>query len=138
MAFLKSAWALVTTSVICACAAGASGVRPYVALHGGWHSDGPEGVVRRIEGDELHDHARRLGLDLGELGAFPHWWLAVGAIQSTGGWQFRVTELEGRLSLCLHPPSPGAMVTMALQSPLLLLGTQSLSQPVFTGRCEAD
>lgn len=106
-----------------------------VAFAGGWPSSKGHEELRRIESEELRYHASRLNVPTETTARFSHWWLLIGELKNTGGWAYQLIQSHPALGICLNPPAPGAMVTMAFQAPLILIGTNSADKPALFGKC---
>jgi len=110
-----------------------------VTYAGAWHSSKGHEEIRRIESEELHYHASRLGISAETVARFSNWWLLIGEMKNSGGWTYQLIQSSSKpLEVCLYPPALDTMVTMAFQAPLLLIGTNSDAKPVLRKECPSN
>ncbi len=120
---------------VLSCASAPTTTDAHVSFTGAWHSSKGYEELRRIESEELRYHASRLGIPSETVARFSNWWLLIGEMRNSGGWTYQLVQSPQTLSICLRPPAPGAIVTMAFQAPLILIGTNDTAKPVLRGEC---
>lgn len=91
--------------------------------------------ITQLSGEALDRQFTRLSVTEKQKNQFSIWWLVLGPMQSSGGWSFKDSLRKDRIELCLLGPKPGAIVTMAFQAPMSLIGTNSRTPPIYTGTC---
>jgi hypothetical protein len=107
----------------------------YIALSSAYFEGAEPISITKLSGEALDRQFIRLSVPDAQKKEFANWWMVLGPMQPTGGWKFRDSIKNGQIELCLLGPEPGAVVTMAFQAPMSLIGTADPFPPIFIGNC---
>ncbi len=107
----------------------------YVAYKGSSYDLNEVKKIELLTKDRAVHYANKFNAPREKIDDYKYWYLVTGTTQSNGGWRYQASIKSRNISLCLTPPDPFSMQVMALQVPLLLVGTNSDIKLIFDKTC---